>query len=285
VPAFYSEWFLHRLREGRAVYVHPYTKARLEVALDPERVAAIVFWTKNFMPLLSRVEEMERRGYRRWLVHYTITGLGRDWEPRVPSVKEAVSVLRRLADRIGPERLYWRFDPMVFTERLTAGATLVRFENLCAQLQGSVKRCYTSVMVPYNKTARRVAAYEKKHRDRVRALGSEEAPELARQLADIGRAAGISVHACCAPELLGFGVQPARCLDAGLVLTLWPECGLAAKDAPSRAHCNCHRAVDLGAYDTCPHRCLYCYANMSDSLINLHSARHRPQAASLCGEE
>jgi len=285
IPAFYAEWFLRRLREGRAEYVHPYTKARIAVELDPARVAAIVFWTKDFAPLLTRVDEMERLGFGRWLVHYTITGLGPEWEPRVPSAEEAVMILRRLSERIGPERLYWRFDPLVFTGRLTVAATLARFERLCDRLHGFVTRCYTSVMAPYKKVEKRVAQYEIAYRDRMRALAGEELHELSGRMAAIGRPAGITVHACCAPELLGFGVQPARCLDAGLVLKLWPDCGLLPADGPSRRHCACHRAVDLGAYDTCPHRCLYCYANLSDRLISERFHCHRPEDLALIGEE
>jgi hypothetical protein len=136
-------------------------------------------------------------------------------------------------------------------------------------------------MVPYKKIEARVRRYELTHRDPVRVPTGEELARLSYYLAEIGRSAGITVHGCCAPELEGFGVQPGRCLDAGLIQRLWPEAGLAAEDGPSRKNCNCHRAVDLGAYDTCPHRCLYCYANLSDNLIAQRFCGHDPDRAAL----
>jgi hypothetical protein len=283
VPAFYAEWLLERLRRGYAEYVHPYSHERIAVALGPERVAAIVFWTKNFAPLLERVAELDRLGYPRWLVHYTITGLGREWEPRVPEAQESVGVLKELASLIGPDRIYWRFDPMVFTRRITPERTIERFEGLCRALAGSVKRCYVSVMQPYAKTAGRVAGYEREHNDAVSAPDDAELFELSSRLAAIGAESGITLHACCDSRLAGSSMAPARCIDADLIRSLWPESGAAADSAPTRQGCNCHRALDIGAYDTCPHRCLYCYANSRDSLIQKRHAAHRPECACLVG--
>jgi len=276
VPAFYADWLMERLRRGRAEYLHPYTHERIAVTLGPERVAAIVFWTKNFAPMLERVDELTRLGYSRWLVHYTITGLGREWEPRVPDAGESVGVLKALSSLIGPDRICWRFDPMVFTRKITPERTLERFEALCRKLAGSVGRCYTSVMLPYAKTAARVAGYEREHNDAVCVPEDKKLFDLSSRLAAIGAGSGITLHACCDPRLQGFGVLPARCIDADLIRSLWPECGAAPEPAPTRKACNCHRALDLGAYDTCPHRCLYCYANSRDSLIQRRRAAHRP---------
>lgn len=281
VPAFYAEWFMERLRSGRAEYLHPYTHERIAVPLDPERVAAIVFWTKNFAPMMDRIEEMEGRGFSRWLAHYTITGLGREWEPRAPEAKESVAVVKALASRLGAGRIIWRFDPMVFTERITPERTIERFEWLCRALAGSVNRCYVSVMLPYAKTAKRVAAYEREYNDKVRAPGDDELFELASRMAAIGSGSGITLHACCEPRLMGFGVSPARCIDADLIRSLWPGCGVLPEPASTRKGCNCHRSVDLGAYDTCPHRCLYCYANSHEALIEKRRASHRPENACL----
>jgi hypothetical protein len=281
VPAFYAEWFMERLRRAYTEYVHPYSHERIAVPLGPERVAAIVFWTKNFAPLFKRVPELERLGYSRWLVHYTITGLGREWEPRAPDAGESVNTLKALSARIGPERIYWRFDPMVFTRRTTPARTLERFAGLCRALTGSVKRCYVSVMQPYAKTAERVAGYEREQGDAVGAPGDAELFELSSRMAAVGAECGITIHACCDSRLAGFGMAPARCIDADLIRSLWPECGVPAEAAATRKGCNCHRALDIGAYDTCPHRCLYCYANSHDSLIARRHATHRPDLPGL----
>jgi len=52
IPAFYSDWFLNRLAEGFCDVLHPYTKKWFRVSLKQEDVNAIVFWSKNYAPLL-----------------------------------------------------------------------------------------------------------------------------------------------------------------------------------------------------------------------------------------
>lgn len=281
VPAFYSEWFMNRVREGRVEYLHPYGGRRVEVSLDPESVAAVVFWTKDFLPMLERLDELEERGFGRYLVHFTITGLGRGWEPRAPSKEKSVDTLRRLGDRIGPERVLWRFDPMVFTEGITIERTISRFAGLCRSLEGYSRNCFTSVFQPYRKTAGRVRAYEEEHSDRVFFPSADELGDLALSLSSIARGSRITVRSCCTPGLVGFGVLPSRCVDAGLIRSLWPGLEFSAEEAPTRRECGCHRSIDIGAYDTCPHRCLYCYANCGDKIIEKRHAAHRPERASL----
>ncbi len=281
VPAFYSEWFMNRLEEGRLEYRHPYTGKVHEVIISPEGTAAIVFWTKNFAPMLERLDEMEALGYGRYLVHYTITGLGRGLEPLAPPAEESIRTLEKLSGRVGPERLIWRFDPIVLSKRTGVASTLERFAGLAAKISGKVRDCFTSVMEPYAKTRGRLAAYEAKSGDEIVAAEGDDLMRLSMGLGEAGRKAGISVRACCSPGLLGFGVQPARCIDGDRILSLWPGCGLIPAASPTRKSCGCDRAVDVGAYDSCPHRCVYCYANAADNTIARVHANHDPRSAGL----
>jgi len=283
VPAFYSEWFLERTKQGRAEFKHPYSKQRISVPLTPDRVAAIVFWTKNMTPMMERLKELEDSGFDRYLVHYTVTGLGKSWEPRVPETDEAVEVIKKLSEMIGPERVLWRFDPIVITKKITVEKTLARFGQLCEVLGGHIKRCYTSIMQPYKKIASRIKSYETDNRDAVREPGPDEVIALGSGLAGLARQANIVVHACCTPELIGFGVMPARCVDGDLINELWPGSGLVPEKAPTRKACGCHRSIDIGAYDTCAHLCRYCYANCRDSVIAKRLSSLRPENISMIG--
>lgn len=281
IPAFYSEWFMSRIREGRAEFKHPYSQERISIEIKPETVPAIVFWSKNFAPMIDCLDELEDKGFRRYLVHYTITGLGEFFEPGAPGTVEAVETLKKLSDRIGPDRVLWRFDPMVITKRITVEKTLDRFAGLCDELRGQVKKCYTSIMAPYRKISTRVAKYEDEHKDTIAGPGPDEFAGFASSLAEISSEAAITVHACCTSELIGFGVMPSRCVDAGLISKLWPDLNLVPDPAPTRKACGCHRSIDIGAYDTCPHRCIYCYANYRDAIITEHHSSHRPQNFSM----
>ena len=278
IPAFYSEWLICRLREGRAAFRHPYTRAAIDVPLTPDQVAAIYFWTKDFSPLLPRLSEVERLGFDRYLVHYTITGLGPDWEPRVPLAHDSIETLVALSGRIGPERIIWRFDPIVLTETMGVERTLDRFEKLAAALSGEVRLSVVSISQPYKKLNRRYRERAARGLEVPREALEHEYAELGQGLAERGRAFGISVDACCYPSLVGFGVGKSSCVDGGKVLSLWPDCGLDPERAATRGGCGCHRSVDIGAYDTCPHMCDYCYANASEKVIERRTAGHEPNS-------
>src|SRR5574341_302544 len=72
IPAFYSDWFLNRLQEGFVEVLHPYTKKWSAVSLRPADVGAIVFWSKNYAPLLPKLDRVENTT-KNLFFHFTIT--------------------------------------------------------------------------------------------------------------------------------------------------------------------------------------------------------------------
>jgi hypothetical protein len=84
----------------------------------------------------------------------------------------------------------------------------------------------------------------------------------------------LSLHACCQPDLLGFGIEPAHCIDDALISRLAHK-NYAGKASPTRKSCGCDFSVDLGAYDTCPHLCWYCYANSHPAPVGRNFSAHR----------
>ena len=138
IPAFYADWFLRRTRAGSVSWANPYSGQVASVSLVPEEVAAIVFWTRNFAPMMRHLDELERRGYRT-LVQFTITILPRVYESHVPAVKAAVAQLRRIADRIGPDRVLWRYDPLVISPDTGEDFHLRAFETLASGLEGATR--------------------------------------------------------------------------------------------------------------------------------------------------
>ena len=57
---------------------------------------------------------MEALGFRQYYFQFTLNDYVREGlEPNVPPVAERIDTFKRLADRIGKERVMWRFDPLM----------------------------------------------------------------------------------------------------------------------------------------------------------------------------
>lgn len=117
IPGFYSEWFLHRLRTGYAIAPNPWNPRDLSrVRLSPDNVDCIMFWTKNAGPMLDKLAVMDGMGYR-YYFSFTVTPYGADMEKNLPPKQRVVDTFRELSDRLGPNRVDWRFDPIVVNDR------------------------------------------------------------------------------------------------------------------------------------------------------------------------
>jgi len=277
VPTFYVPWLMQRVREGRAVYHNPFSGRPCEVSLDPENVAALVFWSKNYRPLLPCLPELEARGYA-MLFHYTITGLGPVFESHVPAAAGMLDVLRRLSARYGPRAVIWRYDPVVLSPQTPPDWHRRHFEAMCRSLEGIVEQCMFSFTCYYGKVRRATRALQQRTGLVVADPPAAQRLALAGDLADIAAASRIALRSCCCDDVVAGKVEKARCIDADLLASLYPDRfrkGPVARK-PTRANCGCSDSRDIGAYDTCPHGCFYCYANLNRSLA---LERYRAQDA------
>ncbi|MGO9416155.1 MAG: DUF1848 family protein, partial [Syntrophobacteraceae bacterium] len=57
IPAFYSKWFLNRVRRGWCLVPNPFNRNQVSrVILSPEEVDAFVFWSRNPRPLMKYLD-------------------------------------------------------------------------------------------------------------------------------------------------------------------------------------------------------------------------------------
>lgn len=273
VPAFYAPWLLRRLREGYADVANPFAPGkvrRVDLRSAPGgSLEILALWTRRPGPLLAALPEWEESGLRSlWAV--TITGYPELLEPAAPPKATALAELRALASVVGPERVVWRYDPLLLCPSAGVDATWHRrnFREIASALAGSTGRCVLSLYDDYAKARKRLAAAG------LPVLPDEASVPLAGELRNIAGEHGIELHSCC-EELETVGIPPGACIDGALIDRLW-GLGLGSRTDPGqRKGCRCAPSVDLGAYDTCLHGCLYCYATRSEAAARQrHDAHH-----------
>jgi hypothetical protein len=268
LPAFYGAWFLERVRAGCCEVPNPFNPRQVSrVSLRPDDVDAFVFWTKDPAPFLGALDELDGRGFR-YYFQFTLNPYGAPLEPRLPGLEARIGTFLRLAERLGPRRVLWRYDPIVVSEATPPGWHAEQFALLAERLRGATTRATISLMVPYRKTVRRTAGTE---RFAPRSPGAEEVATLVGELGKAAAREGISLRSCAGGLP---GIEPGSCVDALLVRELWGVPASVKKDSGQRPECRCAASRDIGVNDTCVHGCLYCYATRSQALAERRLAEH-----------
>lgn len=277
IPAFYSEWFFTRLREGFVLVRNPRNPHSISrISLNSDVVDGFVFWTKNPSPMLDRLDELRKYPF---YFQFTLNPYGNDVEQAVPSKKEVIlPAFRTLAKEIGKERVLWRYDPILLNKKYTLEYHIQYFQLLTSKLAGATQLCTVSFLDFYHNMEQRV-----------RPLGliqptAWQKAELVGRFSEIAKEWGITLCACA--EDIDFhesGVCRACCVDAQRLGRLGGFRLEVRKDRNQRLLCGCAESVDIGAYHTCMHGCLYCYANSSPARAKTNYEAHDPQSPLLFG--
>jgi hypothetical protein len=256
IPAFYADWLINRLKAGYVYVQHPYTRKMFRVSLQPEDVNAIVFWSKNYTPLLSKLESVERTTKNLYF-HFTITSL-KELETDLPDAKDAIRDYIFLAKRYSPEQIVWRYDPICITDKLSFEILEERFVRCADLLKGHARKCIISFVHPYKKV---LSNFQKYSTHVLLDVSEDKKRGYALQLARHAEKYGIQLFACCNDYLVSEKIRKAACIDGESLSALF-NVPLDLRPASSRKECSCTKSIDIGAYDTCNHGCLYCYATV-----------------------
>lgn len=284
IPALYPRWFINRIRAGFCEVPNPFNAAQVtRVSLLPQDVDVIVFWTRNPKPLFPYLDELDRRGYR-YYFNFTLIGYPRPLEGKSPSLKAGIAIFRELAQRVGPQRVVWRYDPIVFSNHTGAAFHRENYARIAAALRGYTRRSVISLMTPYAKVKRRFAALEEVG-VRITPFDGEHTPRFAalmRSLAESAAANNMTIQSCASEyDLTPYGILPGKCVDDALIQEIFGiEVG-HGKDPSQRAACGCVVSKDIGMYDTCIFGCAYCYANSDFARSRRRYKAHDPKAARL----
>lgn len=274
IPAFYTPWFLNRLREGFVLVRSPYAPSTVtRYRIHPDVVDLIGFCTKNPAPMLAHMDMLRPYG-QYWFV--TITPYGAEIEPNVPPKEQVMQDLIRLSRIVGPDAVGWRYDPIFLTETYTAEKHLQAFETMASTLEGHTRTCVISFIDLYDKVRRNFPE--------VREVPREERIRLGRAMIEIAAAHGMTIRPCAeGDELAPYGADCSGCMTLGVYEKAIGKKLHPPKLRPSRKECACLLTADIGAYHTCAHLCRYCYANWNEETVRANLLRHDPASPLLLG--
>lgn len=268
IPAFYADWFFGRLDKGYVRWRNPFSGQDSYVSFGNTRF--IVFWSKNPAPLLPCLPMLKERGigcYIQFTLNdYEAEGL----EPNVPTLAQRTDTFCRLVDALGIGAVVWRFDPLILTDKINIDTLLDKIAHIANVLAGYTEKLVFSFadIESYKKVSRNLRQSGINYRE----WDEDTMREFASRLSTLNRDNWNFRLATCAEriDLSGYGIEHNRCIDPELISRRAPD-DLALQnflynaktDSGQRKACGCILSKDIGAYNTCPHGCLYCYANTS----------------------
>jgi hypothetical protein len=280
IPAFYGGWLINRLRQGYAYVRNPLNYAQVSrVALSAGNVDCIVFWTKDAGNFMRYLDEIDGIGYA-YYFQFTVTPYGDDIEPSVRPKAEVIETFKRLSERIGRERVVFRYDPVLLTGKYDIDYHVESFRRICGALHRHTERAVISFMDGYKKISKNMNALG------VKEITADDMLTIAGRFAETASSFGLRLETCAEHiDLSKFGIGHASCIDGDLIERIigCPIKGKHIKDA-NREHCGCMKSIDIGQYDSCIHGCLYCYANINKERAAHNFNSHDPASPILLGE-
>ena len=265
IPAYFSDWFFQRLKEGYVYVRNPYYPKQItKYLLNEDVVDSLVFCSKNPQPMLSGISLL--KPYHPYFF-VTITPYGQEIEPHVPTYQQVIQSFQELSRQLGSQSVALRYDPIFLNKYYTIEKHLECFEDILSQLSGYTQICIISFIDLHAKT--------KKNFPGIQEVSYENQKLLAKAMSEIAQKYHIQLKTCAeAIDLSAYGIQQDGCISRQVLKNVI-GCDLKdIKTQPLRAQCHCYPSRDIGEYNTCMHGCLYCYANVDKKQVILNYKRH-----------
>lgn len=278
IPTFYAEWFMERLRQKYVLVRNPFNIHSISrIPLTPENVDAIVFWTKNSKPIHRYLDEIDELGYK-YYFQYTITPYKKDLEEKVQDKKEIVETFKKLSEKIGSDKVVLRYDPVILNDNYTIDFHKKAFTRLCDLLAVYTKKIIISFLDDYKKISKNIKNLN------VKEISDEEMYLIAENFAETADKYNLKIESCAEQiNLEKFGINHGKCIDDELIEKITGYKIKAGKDG-QRQSCGCIKCIDIGEYNTCLHKCLYCYANINKDTAFKNYKMHNKFSPLLIGD-
>lgn len=278
IPAFYSDWFFNRIKERYVLVPNPYNSKMISrVSLDPAVVDCIVFWSKNPAPMLEKLDKLKDYNY---YFQFTLNPYGPDIENHLPAISKRIDTFKRLSDRIGKEKVIWRYDPVLTNETYTPGFHKEKFAEIAYELKEHTEKCMLGFIDHYQHIRTAVSQFN------IQPLLKADIEEMAVSFKKTVDTCSIQLDTCTVRvDLTHLGIPGGLCIDNQLVERITGYPISVRKDKNQRDICRCAESIDIGTYESCLNGCIYCYAikgNYNTVKYNLN--KHDKNSPMLVGE-
>ncbi len=290
IPAYYGDWFFNKLEKGYVAWINPFNRHAPQY-VSFSNVQVIIFWSKNPLPIMPYLDRLECRGIACYF-QFTLNDYEtQKFEPGLPSLTERIETFQALSEKLGKERLIWRFDPLVMTKELGINGLAEKIEQVGSHLHPYTEKLVFSFadIANYKKVRNNLEREGIRYTD----FDKDKMVAMANEIQNINRFWGLSLATCGEDlDLSEFGIFHNKCIDDELILRItagqkrspafekflgfeqqsdlfdMPPAvegtkKVSLKDKGQRRECGCIYSKDIGSYNTCTHGCVYCYANSS----------------------
>ncbi|WP_289291858.1 MULTISPECIES: DUF1848 domain-containing protein [Bacteroides] len=278
IPAFYSDWFFNRIKERYVLVPNPYNSKMISrISLDPAVVDCIVFWSKNPAPMLEKLDKLKDYNY---YFQFTLNPYRPDIENHLPAISKRIDTFKRLSDRIGKEKVIWRYDPVLTNETYTPGFHKEKFAEIAYELKEHTEKCMLGFIDHYQHIRTAVSRFN------IQPLLKADIEEMAVSFKKTVDTCSIQLDTCTVKvDLTHLGIPGGLCIDNQLVERIAGYPISVRKDKNQRDICRCAESIDIGTYESCLNGCIYCYAikgNYNTVKYNLN--KHDKNSPMLVGE-
>jgi DNA repair photolyase len=295
IPTFYSDWFVSRWEAGYIKWINPFNNKPLYVSFKNTRL--VVFWTKNPRPIMKHLDWLDEN-IPNYYFQFSLNDYDKEkYEAKVPSVENRIKTFKELSNRLGKKRVVWRFDPLILTNDIDIDELIKRVKKIGDELKDYTEKLVFSFVD--------ISIYKKVQNN----LNKEQIPyiewtdklmyEFASKLFQINKDWNLQLGTCSEKiDLEKYNIVHNKCIDDDLMIDIFShdkklmeflgveikEVDLFSdgevtktkklKDKGQREDCGCIFSKDIGAYNTCPHECNYCYANTSKEIAKKNYKLH-----------
>lgn len=281
IPAFYSEWFFNRLKKGYIKWINPFNNSFQYVSFKNVRV--IVFWSKNPKPIIQYLDELDKIGIS-YYFQFTLNDYeDENFEPNVAPLKERIATFKELSNKIGKEKVIWRFDPLILTDKIDVNVLLDKIHNVGNEIYNYTKKLVISFVDVeiYSKVKRNLKNFGINVMD----FDKKSMEKIAEGIQKMNEKWNLEIATCAEKiDLEKYGIKHNKCIDDELMRKIFKMDFLTnknLKDKGQRKECRCIMSKDIGQYNTCPHLCIYCYANYSKNIVMKNFKKHDKNSESI----